>query len=85
MFDHSVMVWLIPMLAGLIALDAVPTEAMTCGTLNLKFSITSLEQLRGCTLIQGNLKISMLTHVGAQEELEQYTFPELRLINSNAS
>lgn len=85
MLKRNSIVWLIPMLAGLVALSAVPAETKICGTTDIKSFFEDFERLRGCTRVQGNLLISILEHHGEQKELEQYTFPELRLINSSAS
>lgn len=85
MFDRNAIIWLIPILAGLIALTAVPAEARICRIIDIKNVLQEFKKLRGCTIVQGNVMISMIEHLGEQEELEQYTFPELRLINSNAS
>lgn len=84
MFVRNAIVWLITLLGGLIAQAFVLAETKICETVDIQFWFEYFEQLRECTLVQGHVKISNFDDSGDHNELAQYTFPELRLIQRKA-
>lgn len=53
------------------------TTANTCTSLDIRNSVTELEKLRNCTVINGFLQIVLMD---SPDSFDNYSFPELREI-----
>ncbi|XP_032902872.1 insulin receptor isoform X2 [Amblyraja radiata] len=56
-----------------------PTEAKICQSLDIRNNMTHLEQLRNCTVIEGNLQI-LLLFGSKPDDFRGLSFPELTMI-----
>lgn len=62
---------------GLLLLGAVaPLHGKVCGTVDIKNNLGEFEKLKNCTVVNGNLKISLMEDV-EEHEFERVSFPEL--------
>ncbi|CAH1968763.1 unnamed protein product [Acanthoscelides obtectus] len=66
---------------GVLLLCCIQCQCKVCLTMDVRNVPRSMEKLRNCTEIQGNLMIVLMETVVDESAFDPYTFPELKKIS----